>query len=48
MNQIIYALPSLQTHKQAEIASNCLLYTGSFMMEPAGYCYTYVLIPLAG
>ncbi|KZV73527.1 hypothetical protein PENSPDRAFT_648877 [Peniophora sp. CONT] len=44
MNQIICALPSLQEHRQAEIASNCLLHTGSFMLDPNAYCYTYALL----
>ncbi|VDB92191.1 unnamed protein product [Peniophora sp. CBMAI 1063] len=44
MNQVIYALPSLQRFKQAEIASNCLLHAGSFMLDSDAYCYTYALL----
>ncbi|KZV73536.1 hypothetical protein PENSPDRAFT_648881 [Peniophora sp. CONT] len=45
MNQIIYVMPSLQTHRQAELASNCLLHSASFP-EPGSvnYCHTYTLL----
>ncbi|KAI0315918.1 hypothetical protein OF83DRAFT_306789 [Amylostereum chailletii] len=40
MNQIVYVLPSLQTHRHAGIASNCLLHTLSFP-DKDDYCHTY-------
>ncbi|KZV67569.1 hypothetical protein PENSPDRAFT_688005 [Peniophora sp. CONT] len=44
MNQIIFALPSLQSHPKAEIASNCLLHTYSFEGRKDDYCHTYTLL----
>ncbi|VDB88211.1 unnamed protein product [Peniophora sp. CBMAI 1063] len=44
MSQIVFALPSLQTHRKAEIGSNCLLHTLSFQGQAADYCHTYTLL----
>ncbi|KAI0315921.1 hypothetical protein OF83DRAFT_1129611 [Amylostereum chailletii] len=43
MNQAVFVMPSLQTHRYAGVASNCLLHMMSFP-NTDDYCHSYTLL----